>query len=248
MSFRERVEPDLQPIFALLLTLFLLVPVCAKMFVDGLSSDYQSPRYRVRSIVIGNSLAAIAFFLASFQVHEKSILIVLAPFSLLQFHKFNSDGDGDDNIKCTGNKTYSNVEWFSLLSAWTLLPLMKVDKLVIPMLVCIVLHVLTGRILKSEGIGAVGDNKGGLISLMRFVGYCLMVGITLLEIFYAPPTSLPDVYPLLYALVGCGCFGVFYLVTLIEFATEVAPVSKPGCDDDVDGIKTRSMRKKQKAF
>ena len=54
---------------------------------------------------------ALAFFLASFQVHEKSILIALAPVSMLWW--------ADPAF----------VEWFSFASVWTVWPLLQIDRL-----------------------------------------------------------------------------------------------------------------------
>ena len=135
ISFRSRVDEDLQPIISLFLTLCLLLPVCIKLFFIALKSKNTNPEFLAKKILLGTSLSAVAFFLASFQVHEKSILIALAPFSLLQF---------------SYDKWFTKVEWFSLICAWTLLPLMTVDKLVIPMVVCVGLYLMVGRAFSLE--------------------------------------------------------------------------------------------------
>ena len=87
------------------LTLALLVPVCCHMFRAGRRGAQQTTTttsIQRRQLLWGATNSALAFFLASFQVHEKSLLLALAPCSLLLPHDA------------------SFVEWFSVVAAWTL--------------------------------------------------------------------------------------------------------------------------------
>ena len=65
--------------------------------------------------------SAWGFYLFSFQVHEKSVLLPLLPMTILL------GGDGG-----LGQEMRAWIGWANMLGAWTLFPLLKRDELRIP--------------------------------------------------------------------------------------------------------------------
>eukprot|EP01031_Cornospumella_fuschlensis_P039071 gene39071-47533_t len=90
---------------SLALTLALLAPVCYLLAAHPLSISH---------ILLGLLNSSLAFFLASFQVHEKSLLLSLVPASLL------CEGDADLGA------------WLQILGAFAMFPLLKRDGLSVP--------------------------------------------------------------------------------------------------------------------
>merc|ERR1712157_320462 len=89
-----------------------MMPSCLKLFRVGLNDPTAIATKEHRNFLLWGVLSSsLSFFLASFQVHEKSILLAIAPCSLLFW---------EDPIF---------VEWFSIVCVWTLWPLMQVDRL-----------------------------------------------------------------------------------------------------------------------
>ena len=99
LSIRDRIPDDLQPLCALALTLFMTLPFCIKLFSIGRRES--SLLLQLKALLWGSTGASLSFFLASFQVHEKSILLPLAPLSLL---------DAPMHL----------IQWFSVVCTWSL--------------------------------------------------------------------------------------------------------------------------------
>ena len=101
VSIRERIDPNIQPLISLMLTSVMISPSCYSMYRLGMQEANGHDRDTIQKhwvlLLWGTASCSLSFFLASFQVHEKSILLVLAPCALLL---------GQDE---------AFVEWFSIL-------------------------------------------------------------------------------------------------------------------------------------
>ncbi|KAL4810566.1 ALG6, ALG8 glycosyltransferase family-domain-containing protein [Aspergillus unguis] len=150
------------------------------------------------------------FFLFSFQVHEKSVMLPLLPMTLLL------SGDGGLN-----KDTRSWVGWVNILGSWTLYPLLKRDGLRVPYFVMTYLWAYlmglpptTWQIYRhqkpSEESGA--DTEPHILTkLVHSLFYLAMVGWHVLEAFVPPPPGKPDLWVVLNVLIGAGGFGIAYL-------------------------------------
>jgi alpha-1,3-glucosyltransferase len=112
LNIRNRIPTDKQPLLAMLLTVFLMLPSCWKVLRIGLKEPTSMATIKRHWILLlwATTSCALSFFLASFQVHEKSILLALAPCTLLFWQ---------DPLF---------VEWFSFVCVWSLYPLIQVDR------------------------------------------------------------------------------------------------------------------------
>ncbi|KAE9966962.1 hypothetical protein BLS_006661 [Venturia inaequalis] len=151
----------------------------------------------------GFATVAWAFFLCSYQVHEKNVLLPLLPMTLL----------------LAGHKglTPSIRAWVgfaNILASWTMFPLLKRDELRIPYFVLTLLWAyLLG--LPPTSFSAYGNvEKGGLnifTKLLHLGFYAGMIAWHFAEAFVEPPKDKPDLWVVANVLVGAAGFGICYL-------------------------------------
>ncbi|XP_012535257.1 probable dolichyl pyrophosphate Man9GlcNAc2 alpha-1,3-glucosyltransferase [Monomorium pharaonis] len=197
----------------------LVTTTCAVL--PSCVSLYLSPTRNAFLVSLINS--ALAFFLFSFQVHEKSILLVAVPV-LLYFQ--------NDPFSCF---------WFLIISHFSMLPLFIKDELYLAYLGTMVFYFSsvfwiwpdifdngkTSSLLnksKSKSKGRVKQHKKskplsnlldyGKRSWFLVAFYSSISGVLLLSIisrFVKPPERYPDLFPLLVSIYSCGHFLIFFL-------------------------------------
>jgi len=228
ISIRNRIPQGYQPIVALVVTLILILPACVKLFQVGRSRDrrrrnladnhqndhnYNHNNHHDevahndwRYLLWGTSSTSLAFFLASFQVHEKSILMVLAPVSLLLLEDFDF------------------VIWFSLVSTWTLWPLLCVDRLQVAYICTTIIFIMIVWLCrpeltqKNDGMilcSSVFD-QSILMKCIPLLSLSAMVGLHVLELVVNAPPNLPDLFPVIWSICGCAMFCISWLVTIFN--------------------------------
>lgn len=199
-SIRKRIPLSIQPVAALGMTILLILPACYKLFLIGLSVDgkRKTAERDWNRLLWGSASTGLAFFLASFQVHEKSILIPMAPLSLLLW---------DD---------YGLVNWFAVASTWTLWPLLTVDRLEVAYFCTILIFlalfwVCSESPRRHEAQGFFDLPTLGRPALLGSVA--AMLALHGLEAAITPPASLKDLFPVLWSIAGCGMFGISWVAT-----------------------------------
>ena len=201
---RQRIPEDLQPFFALLLTALLTLPVSYLMFLAGKRPPItRGSTIHQRQLLWGAANCALAFFLASFQVHEKSLLLALAPFSFL----INYDP--------------VLVEWFSLVVAWTLWPLIQIDRLQTAYVCTICIFaaalVLRRELLMNDDVPATAGffdfRHGSFRWMIPLLSYAIMICLHSAELIATVPDTMPDLFPVLWSIVGCGFCCLSWLAT-----------------------------------
>lgn len=230
---------------SLMLTLLLLVPVAISLLVTPLraalisssastssSSSLAQPTSPV-SFVLGLVVSALAFFLASFQVHEKSLLLATVPAALL----------------ITVEPLF--ISWFQTLGLFTMFPLLQKDHLVGPYWTCFAVYslgilyslrlpyeeqsldngrsriFLVSEITQAEAKGIAGVPKGEddrynrIARVLRwafksFVFLSLLGMLSLHALEYFCPllwaSRYPDLYPALFSIYGAANLCVAYTV------------------------------------
>jgi len=219
ISIRDHLPADLQPILALGLTVVLMLPSCVALFRVGTITIATSTKVHNdantnananddlhwKSMLWGATSCSLSFFLASFQVHEKSILIALAPAALLL--------DSDESF----------VQYFSIACAWSLWPLLQVDQLD---LAYTCMMIIFGCLLwlyhgnKKPTDGMTVDRKQQISFFSSYfypipiLAYAGMMGLHVMQIIVSAPSNLPDLYPVLWSVAGCGMFLVAWACSL----------------------------------
>ncbi|EEQ85308.1 hypothetical protein RJZ56_001305 [Blastomyces dermatitidis] len=157
---------------------------------------------------------AWGFFLFSFQVHEKSVLLPLLPMTLLL-----------GNDRGLSKETRAWVGLANMLGVWTLFPLLRRDELRVPYFVLTLLWAyLLGLpptsldLYRNESAGsseATQENVAGnlhvLTKILHLIYYLSMIFWHILEAFVATPAGKPDLWVVLNVLIGASGFGILYL-------------------------------------
>lgn len=188
---------------SLLVTLAAITPPCFVIFAK--------PRKELLPLAL--STTAWAFFLFSFQVHEKSVLLPLMPMTVLLAGK---NGLGK-NIRAW-------VGFANLLGCWTMFPLLQRVDLRIPYYVLSLLWAyLLGLpptsfgVYKQDGKATYG---GFVTTTLHTLFYIVMAAWHVLEAFLAPPSEKPDLWVVGNVGIGAVGFGICYLWCFLTLVAE----------------------------
>ncbi|KAL2008695.1 hypothetical protein VTN00DRAFT_6889 [Thermoascus crustaceus] len=173
------------------------------------------------------SSVAWGFFLFSFQVHEKSVLLPLLPTTLL----LGGAGGLSKEIRAW-------VGLANMLGTWTLFPLLKREDLRIPYFVITLLWAyLLG--LPPTSVEAYrsrpeteGTNLHILTKLLHLSFYLAMIAWHFLEAFVKPPPDKPDLWVVLNVLIGAGGFGIIYLWSTWKLLVQTLRLSRKVSEEE----------------
>ncbi|KAH3673548.1 hypothetical protein WICMUC_003655 [Wickerhamomyces mucosus] len=161
---------------------------------------------------------AMSFFLFSFQVHEKTILIPLLPISLLYSTK--------------NNDIIAMISWINNIALFSLWPLLKKDGLALQYGASFLLsnwlmgnlsfltpNFLPKFLTPGPSISLVSEKnkkRHGLPSnwfwdLVILSSYIGIGTIHILDFYIIPPSRYPDIWVLANISLSFGCFGLFWL-------------------------------------
>lgn len=173
-----------------------------------------------RASLLLPSLSCVAwgFFLFSFQVHEKSVLLPLLPMTLSLA--------GDSGL------SRENRAWVGLaniLGSWTMFPLLKREELRVPYFVMTLLWAylmgLPPVSLETYCSRSTSEDSNAQFELnlpakmLHLSLYLAMVAWHVLEAFVEPLPGKPDLWVVLNALIGAGGFGLIYLWCMWKLIT-----------------------------
>ncbi len=199
----NKYPPKLLQNAALLATLVSIIPPNVILF------------FRPRKTLLPLAFAATAwgFFLFSYQVHEKSILLPLMPMTLLLA---GSNGLGKD--------TRAWVGFANLVGVWTLFPLLQRVDLRVPYTVLTLLWAyLLG--LPPTSLSAYFPNETASFSqwgtvFLHGAFYLTMAMWHVLELYVSPPPDKPDLWVVANVGVGAAGFSICYLWCLWRLVIE----------------------------
>ena len=177
---------------SLLLTLMGLLPSC--MTISLFPKGHLLP-WAMAS-------CAWSFFLFSFQVHEKSVLLPLLPTTILL------GGAGG-----LGQEVRAWVGWANILGVWTLFPLLKRDELRVPYTVVSLLWAYLLALPPTSlslyfGKSRSKDSLSLPTKVLHCGFYAAMLTWHVLEAFVEPPKTKPDLWVVLNCLLGAVGFGI----------------------------------------
>eukprot|EP00092_Neocalanus_flemingeri_P031405 GFUD01034110.1.p1 GENE.GFUD01034110.1~~GFUD01034110.1.p1 ORF type:complete len:499 (+),score=59.72 GFUD01034110.1:39-1535(+) len=155
---------------------------------------------------------SLVFFLFSFQVHEKSILLAAIPVALLTFC------DLDDSLTTV-------VPWFLTISTFSMLPLLIKDGLLIPTISLSILYLTMA--INLDQFTPVKDkyqkrtqspvpvrpptNFQTFLKICMFLSLVGCVVLTILSNVYPPPAKYPYLWPLAVSVYSAAHFILFGL-------------------------------------
>lgn len=152
------------------------------------------PTLRTFKYAIVNT--SLAFFLLSFQVHEKTILVPALP--VLLFYREHP----------------MIVNWFAIVSTFSLQPLLHRDGQLVPYLVLMIMFTLISIEMFSRHISLDLSKLFSLNNLIIAAYFSSILGcfsLSVAAIFVKPPQHLPDLHPTLNALYSCLHFTYFLI-------------------------------------
>ncbi|KAF2467518.1 ALG6, ALG8 glycosyltransferase [Lindgomyces ingoldianus] len=210
---------------ALVATSAAIAPPCLILFFK--------PRKELLPLAL--TATSWGFFLCSYQVHEKNVLLPLLPMTVL----LSGDGGLLPSIR-------SWVGLANILGVWTMFPLLKRDGLRVPYLVITLLWAyLLG--LPPVSFSAYHEGStGGLrlpTKILHLNIYLAMVGWHLVEAFVPPPTTKPDLWTVTNVLIGFGGFGICYLWCLCQlfWKSGLMQVKSGGAGEEKDKAKFKTL-------
>ena len=170
---------------------------------------------------------AWGFYLCSFQVHEKSVLLPLLPMTILL--------GGEGGLR---TEMRAWVGWANLLGVWTLFPLLKRDELRMPYAVLTLLWAyLLGLPPTSWSLYFGQRSKdGGLKVFTRVLHlgfYIAMIAWHVGEALIRPPEDKPDLWVVLNVLIGFAGFGICFLWCTWQL------ILRSGMMEDYFGVRMR---------
>lgn len=190
---------------SLLATLGSILPPSAAIFF--------SPRKELLPLALATS--AWGFFLFSFQVHEKSVLLPLMPMTVLLA--------GHHGL---GKNVRAWVGFANILGCWTMFPLLQRVDLRIPYFVLTLLWAyllgLPPTSLSVYRTDTTAANKWvSLATAFIHVSFYIAMGVWhVCEAFVLPPTNKPDLWVVANVGVGAAGFGICYLWCLWSLLDE----------------------------
>lgn len=148
---------------------------------------------------------AWGFFLCSFQVHEKSVLLPLLPMTILL------GGDGGLGIELR-----AWIGWANILGIWTMFPLLKRDELRIPYYIlgslwAYLLDLPPASLSIYAGSKSPDQHLSVLTKVLHLTFYVTMAIWHAFEAFVQPPRTKPDLWVVVNVLIGAAGFGICYL-------------------------------------
>ena len=188
---------------SLLATLVAITPPCLLIFVK--------PRKEILPLAL--SATAWGFFLFSFQVHEKSVLLPLMPMTTLLAGKNGLS----KNIR-------SWVGFANLLGVWTMFPLLERVDLRIPYFALSLLWAYLLGIPPTSFAVYKRDGKsawaGYVTTTSHLIFYAAMAVWHFAEALLPPPQGKPDLWVVINVGIGAGGFGICYLWCLWTLVME----------------------------
>jgi alpha-1,3-glucosyltransferase len=199
LKLRRRLDHATLALCALSATLVGIAPMGAELL-------RRAPTPRRFVYALFNS--SLAFFLLSYQVHEKSILLPMLPAALL----FATEEAPFLALSC------------GVVAAFSTFPLLRRDGQALAYVATqalFLLVALTSDALRGAWVRASASARRWRVRLLMlsFVG---MLALHTCEAALAPPWRYPDLYPVLFAAFSCAHFCVFFVVgnyiqwTLVE--------------------------------
>lgn len=148
-------------------------------------------------LLLGFAITSWGFFLFSFQVHEKSVLVPLMPTLLLALTR-------DHFVLVL-------IQWIINVTSFSMYPLLKKDNLVLQYVTCL--------LISNWIMGTFNIKKNTLLipknslfwKLIILSSYIAMFGYHVVDQFFEPPARYPDLWLILNTTISFAYFGIFWL-------------------------------------
>ncbi|XP_029284686.1 dolichyl pyrophosphate Man9GlcNAc2 alpha-1,3-glucosyltransferase [Cottoperca gobio] len=208
IKIRSILSSDSQMYLSFACTLLAVLPSCIRLLTK--------PTFWQFKLALANS--SLAFFLFSYQVHEKSILLAALPVCVLL------------------NDLPLMAIWFLQASTFSMLPLFLKDGLLVPYVVTSLgflffsIYLLSALEHCSEEELRLGAYHKLLFYLPKldlawivkwkfYISIAVMAGLSVVTVALEPPPHLPDLFPVLVSTAAfLHFFGTFIYFNIVQFS------------------------------
>lgn len=176
----RNINTQTMAIVSLLTTLISVLPTCIDLFKNPSKMKF----------LLSLINCSLSFFLFSYQVHEKSILLVAIP--ILMYSPQNT-------FICT---------WFVSITTFSMLPLLIKDNLLVPFIsMSLIYFIIYSNIEKL----ILKQNETSKLHLLRTISLIGCVTLTTCFIVVKPPQKYPYLWPLMISTYSCIHFSAFLI-------------------------------------
>ncbi|XP_075143838.1 dolichyl pyrophosphate Man9GlcNAc2 alpha-1,3-glucosyltransferase [Leptodactylus fuscus] len=201
LKIKSVLSPEVQLQLSFACTLLGVLPSCMKLTAH--------PTMRGFKLSLVN--CALSFFLFSFQVHEKSILLASLPACLLL------------------SELPLMATWLLVTSTFSMLPLLQKDGLVMAYMITTLIFLLASATFLSFHEKTSEDSlklrpfctcvrrylpwfrmNESLVKLLFFSSMLTMAALTATSCVLTPPPALPDLFPVVISVISCIHFLIFF--------------------------------------
>jgi len=187
IKFKSILSNSQMALICLLSTAVCCVPACANLLRYPTSAHLKHALVNI----------SLVFFLLSFHVHEKSILLVTVPACLLY------------------DTSPSVVAWLVSVSVFSMLPLLIKDGLLVPSASLLVLWALFHRVATAysrlKRRRPAEEATTPMLQRAWLASHAAMLALALASVVLQPPPRYPDLWPVLISLLSCAHFCAFAL-------------------------------------
>lgn len=200
VKYKNIFTNDQLATLSLVATLLSTLPPCLMIFYKSLFnskfSKSSTSNSKYLSLVYGFSACAWGFFLFSFQVHEKTVLVPLVPSTLLY---------------CLNTPYYISItQWINNIAVFSLFPLLKRDGLALQYAVmALMINWLVGGF-SWNGNMLFQQKKSWFWNSVFTLSYLAVFLFHVIE-FFDPPSRYPDLWVIANTTISFGCFGLYYI-------------------------------------
>lgn len=203
-------------------TSLAFLPGCGSALKTLFGSDNANDRPLVafRSFVLMLHVSAGSFFLFSYQVHEKSVLLFLLPASLLlayfsalwflksRFNLVPTAMSNTNDLRHCGSRSRSFL-WFHTIAMFSLYPLAAKDDLVA--LCCGMEWLLIAPICLRNILHMQSATRVGFEDVRAVIDVAAIFAIHVVDAVYVPPPHLPAISTMLFVIYSCAGFVIALL-------------------------------------
>lgn len=191
-------------------------------------------------LLLAMACTSLAFFLASYQVHEKGVLLPLLPVALLR------------------HRLPLAAAWLSLAAVWSMWPLLAKDGLLAPAAVVCAAHAALGwpsasDVVAGDGAFAAAATRGRVparvaarwLTAAAAASLAGMGGLSAAAALVPPPARLPDIHSYASAVYSAGLLTALWAglsAGALQLAAGVHPAAAAGGD-----VGAGSPRRRQRA-
>ncbi|KAI5962618.1 ALG6 [Candida pseudojiufengensis] len=186
-------------------TLASIIPINLILFfkLRKVTDKNDSEKRKIKLMIFGFSYNSLSFYLFSYQVHEKSILVPIIPIILNYFFITPTS---------TSVVELNFIQWINNLSTFSLYPLLKKDELILQYFVLIFLiNWLIGFKNLLPKITTKRISIQNLNAIIIYLTYFLVVIYHILDFFVATPQNLPDLWVILNCFISFLGFIYFWI-------------------------------------